>query len=429
MALKIDDRFIKKFVEVKELEKIQPEIAAADQLLRNKNGEGSQYSDWLDWANQLNDSQLDAINQAAKKIQDQSQVLVVIGIGGSYLGARAVIEFINGLYPDNQKTEILFAGNSLSGAYYQELINHIGDRDFSLNVISKSGTTTEPAIGYRIFHQLLEKKYGDQADQRIYVTTDENNGTLRDLVNQKNFQSFVIPDGIGGRFSVLTAVGLLPIATAGININQLIEGAKQATNELISSDINQNAAAKYAAYRNILFRRNFDIEIFANFEPSLNYLSEWWKQLMGESEGKDKTGIFPASVNFTTDLHSMGQYIQDGRRNLFETVIKVNQMNQDIKVPLSDNNDDQLEYLQGRSLTEINNTAIEGVLMAHNDGGVPALIVEIDQQNSFELGYLIYFFELSVALSGYVNGINPFNQEGVEDYKKNMFKVLGKPGY
>lgn len=429
MTVRIDERFIQKFVKPEQLLNMQAEIDAADQQLRQKSGKGSQYTEWLEWANQLSDNDLKKINQAAKKIQEQSQVLVVIGIGGSYLGARAVIEFLNGLYPIDQKTEVLFAGNSLSGAYYQELIRYIGDRDFSINVISKSGTTTEPAIGYRIFKELLDKKYGDQSDQRIYMTTDESKGTLRDLATQKNYQSFVVPDGIGGRFSVLTAVGLLPIATAGIDINQLMNGAKQATNQLVSSDINQNMAARYAAYRNLLFRADFDIEIFANFEPSIDYLSEWWKQLMGESEGKDKTGIFPTSVSFTTDLHSMGQYIQDGRRNLFETVIKVNQMNDDLKVPLSDNNDDQLEYLQGRSLTEINNTAIEGVLIAHNDGGVPALIIEIDKQDPFDLGYLIYFFELSVALSGYLNGINPFDQEGVEDYKKNMFSVLGKPGY
>ena len=429
MTVKIDERFIKQFVEAKDLENIQPEINAADKLLRERSGKGGDFTDWLDWANTLDASQLEKINQAANEIQEQSQVLVVIGVGGSYLGARAVIEFINGQYAINQKTEVLYAGNSMSGAYYQDLIDYIGDRDFSLNVISKSGTTTEPAIGFRIFKELLEKKYGDQSSQRIYMTTDEAVGTLRDLATQNNYRSFVVPDGIGGRFSVLTAVGLLPIAVAGINISKLIEGSKQATNELTSSDVKQNIAARYAAYRNILFRRDFDIEVFANFEPSLDYLSEWWKQLMGESEGKDKTGIFPASVSFTTDLHSMGQYIQDGRRNLFETVIKVNQMNQDTTVPNSDNNDDQLEYLQGRSLTEINNTAIDGVLMAHNDGGVPALIVEIDKQDPFDLGYLIYFFELSVALSGYVNGINPFNQDGVEDYKKNMFKVLGKPGY
>jgi glucose-6-phosphate isomerase len=363
-------------------------------------------------------------------------VLVVIGIGGSYLGARAAIEFLrhgfyNNLPKEVRKTpEIYYAGNSISGTYLQGLLDVVGDRDFSVNIISKSGTTTEPAIAFRVFKEKLEKKYGKEgAAKRIYATTDKARGALKNLATEEGYETFVVPDDVGGRFSVLTAVGLLPIAVSGADIDKLMEGAAAGRKLALEQDFDSNDAMQYAAIRNILLRKGKSVEVLANYEPSCHYVSEWWKQLYGESEGKDQKGIFPASVDLTTDLHSMGQFIQDGARLMFETVLNVEQSREEIVLNEEPVDLDGLNYLAGKNMDFVNKSAMNGTILAHTDGNVPNLMIKVPEQNEFYLGELFYFFEFGVGVSGYILGVNPFNQPGVESYKKNMFALLGKPGY
>ena len=373
------------------------------------------------------------IKKAAKKIQNDSDVLICIGIGGSYLGAQAAIEFLNSNFygkADSDMPTVVFCGNSLSGSYLYDLIEWLGDKDFSINVISKSGTTTEPSVAFRIFKDKLIKKYGkEEAAKRIYATTDRQKGALKTEADAEGYEEFVVPDDIGGRYSVLTAVGLLPIAAAGADIDELMKGAADARADYTDTDLSKATPYQYAALRNILYRKGYTTEIVENYEPSLRMFGEWCKQLMGESEGKDNKGIWPSSANFTTDLHSLGQYIQEGLRNLFETVIRVENPRHDVKIPGDEKNLDQLNFLEGKSLNYVNDRAYEGVVLAHTDGGVPVMTVNIPDQSEHTLGYMIYFFELAIAISGYLNGINPFNQPGVEEYKRNMFGLLNKPGY
>ncbi|MDK9678936.1 glucose-6-phosphate isomerase [Weissella cibaria] len=433
--LKFKTQYVEKFITSTEVSLMQPMVMVADELLRKGTGAGAAYTDWLHLPTEYDKDEFERIQAAAKKIQSDSKVLVVIGIGGSYLGARAAIDFLNEYFnnylPDDQRDfpQVLFAGNSIEPAYLNSLIKVIGARDFSVNVISKSGTTTEPAIAFRVFKQMLEEKYGvEGARERIYATTDAKRGALKTLADTEGYEEFVVPDGVGGRFSVLTAVGLLPIATAGGDIEQLMAGAAAGESEYADADLAKNPAYQYAAYRNILYRKGYTTELLINYDPTLVQFGEWWKQLQGESEGKDGKGIFPANGNFSTDLHSFGQYIQDGRRNLFETLFRVTDPVTDVVIPEMDA-DDGLGYLQGKKMSYVNRTASEGTLLAHVDGGVPNMIVELDKQNEFALGQAIYFFEVAVAISGYLNGINPFDQPGVEAYKRNMFGLLGKPGY
>jgi glucose-6-phosphate isomerase len=434
--IKFDYSNVSNFVGAHELGQMQSMVNSANDELRNGSGVGSEYTDWIDLPTEYDKAEFERIKAAAKKIQSNSDVLVVIGIGGSYLGARAAIDFLHEYFynylPDSQREfpQILFAGNSISPAYLNDLIKVVGDRDFSVNVISKSGTTTEPAIAFRVFKELLEKKYGaEEAKSRIYATTDAKRGALKTEANAEGYESFIVPDGVGGRFSVLTAVGLLPIAASGADIDALMAGAAQAEVDYADPDLETNGAYQYAAMRNILYRKGYTTELLINWEPTLQYFSEWWKQLQGESEGKDQKGIYPSSANFSTDLHSLGQYIQEGQRNLMETVLKVATPVSDIVIPSAEADLDGLGYLQGKDMSYVNDTAMQGVVLAHVDGGVPNMIVEIEKQDEFSLGYLIYFFEIAVGISGYLNGINPFDQPGVEAYKSNMFALLGKPGY
>lgn len=402
---------------------------------RNANAEG-EFLGWVELPTNFDKEEFERIKKAATKIQNDSDVLIVIGIGGSYLGARAVIEaltnsFYNMQSKNKRKTpQILYVGNNISPVYINDLLDLIENKDVSVNVISKSGTTTEPAIAFRIFREVLETKYGaKEARERIYVTTDKEKGALKTLANKEKYETFVIPDNVGGRFSVLTAVGLLPIATAGINIEELMMGAKLAQDKYNDPEIKYNDCYKYALVRNLLYKSGKTIEILANYEPKLHYFTEWWKQLYGESEGKDKKGIFPAGVDLTTDLHSMGQYIQDGERNLMETVLKINNNSSEITIQPDDQNLDGLNYLAGKELGYVNSKAMEGTIQAHVNGNVPNMLIEIEKLDAENIGELIYFFEKAVAISGYLLGVNPFNQPGVEEYKKNMFRLLEKPGY
>ena len=391
---------------------------------------------WLELPTNYDKKEFTRIKKAAKKINKESDILVVIGIGGSYLGARAVIEsltstFNNMLTEEQRKyTQVLYVGNNLSPNYINELIEYLEDKDFSVNVISKSGTTTEPAVAFRIFREILENKYGiEEARSRIYVTTDKERGALKVLADNEGYEKFIIPDNVGGRYSVLTAVGLLPIATAGINIDKLMEGAQDAQERYDDSSLKYNECYKYAVARNILYNSNKNIEILVNYEPKMHYFTEWWKQLYGESEGKEGKGIFPAGVDFTTDLHSMGQYIQEGRRNLFETVISIENSKFDITINKDEDNLDGLNYLSGKTLDYVNKKAMEGTIEAHVSGNVPNVLIKVERLDEKNVGELIYFFEKACAISGMILGVNPFNQPGVEEYKKNMFKLLNKPGY
>lgn len=391
---------------------------------------------WINLPTEYDKDEFARIKKAAKKIKKESDILVVIGIGGSYLGARAVIESLTSSFynmlPNKQRKhpQILYVGNNLSPNYINELIEYIGDKDFSINVISKSGTTTEPAIAFRIFREILENKYGiDEARSRIYATTDKEKGALKTLAQNEGYEQFVVPNNIGGRYSVLTAVGLLPIAVAGIDIDKLMLGAKNAQERYDDPNIKYNECYKYAVVRNILYQLYKNIEILVNYEPKMHYFTEWWKQLYGESEGKEQKGIFPAGVDFTTDLHSMGQYIQEGRRNLFETVISIKNPNSDITINPDDDNLDGLNYLAGKGLDYVNKKAMEGTIKAHVTGDVPNIVIELEKLDEENIGELIYFFEKACAMSGSILGVNPFNQPGVEEYKKNMFKLLEKPGY
>ena len=424
------------FVQDHEMEYMSELAAQAKDKLLAKTGAGNDFLGWIDLPVDYDKEEFDRILKASEKIKSDSEVLVVIGIGGSYLGARAAIEFLghsfaNEVSRDIRKApEIYFAGNSISSTYLKDLIDVIGDRDFSVNVISKSGTTTEPAIAFRVFKELLEKKYGKEgAAGRIYATTDKARGALKNLATEEGYETFVVPDDIGGRFSVLTAVGLLPIAASGADITKLMEGAAAARKDAIEKDFAENDAMKYAAIRNILLRKGKVVEVLANYEPGLHYVSEWWKQLYGESEGKEQKGIFPASVDLTTDLHSMGQFIQDGNRIMFETVMNVENSREEIIINEEPADLDGLNYLAGKNMDFVNKSAMNGTILAHTDGNVPNLRVNIPAQDEYSLGQLFYFFEFACGVSGYLLGVNPFNQPGVESYKKNMFALLGKPGY
>lgn len=408
----------------------------AKDVLVSKNGAGNDFLGWINLPVDYDKEEFSRIEKAAEKIKKDSDVLIVIGIGGSYLGARAAIEFLrhgfyNSLPKEKRGTpEIYYVGNSISSTYLQGVIDVIGDRDFSVNVISKSGTTTEPAIAFRIFKKMLEDKYGqEEAAKRIYATTDKARGALKDLATKEGYESFVVPDDVGGRFSVLTAVGLLPIAVSGADITALMDGAASGRELALNEKFEDNEAMKYAAIRNILLRKGKSVEVLANYEPALHYIGEWWKQLYGESEGKDQKGIFPAAVDFTTDLHSMGQFIQDGARIMFETVMNVEEARETITIEKEAEDLDGLNYLAGKTMDFVNKSAMNGTILAHTDGNVPNLMIKIPKMDEFHLGQLFYFFEFACGVSGYILGVNPFNQPGVESYKKNMFALLGKPGY
>ena len=427
----------KDFIRAEEVQNMAVQVAAAKEVLVSKSGAGNDYLGWIDLPVDYDKEEFARIKKAAAKIQSDSEVLVVLGIGGSYLGARAAISFLSSnFYNESSKEdrggtpEIYFAGNSISASYLNDLVKVIGDRDFSINVISKSGTTTETSIAFRLFRDMIEKKYGkEEAAKRIYATTDKARGALKTLSDAEGYETFVVPDDVGGRFSVLTAVGLLPIAVSGADIDALMKGAAEGRKAALELPYEENDALLYAAVRNILLRKGKSVEILANYEPSLHYTSEWWKQLYGESEGKDKRGLFPASVDLTTDLHSMGQFIQDGSRIMFETVLNVETAESDITIGTDAENLDGLNFLQGKTVNFANKAAMNGTILAHTDGQVPNLVVNIPAQTEEYLGQLFYFFEFACGVSGYLLGVNPFNQPGVESYKKNMFALLGKPGY
>ena len=424
------------FISKDEITSMKKLVLDAKETLVSKNGAGNDFLGWIDLPVDYDKDEFNRIKSAAEKIKSDSDVLLVIGIGGSYLGARAAIEFLrhnfyNMVDKSVRKTpEIYFVGNNISSTYVKHLMDVIGDRDFSINIISKSGTTTEPAIAFRVFKKMLEAKYGKkEAAKRIYATTDKAKGALKNLATEEGYESFVVPDDIGGRFSVLTAVGLLPIAVSGADLDKLMEGAASGRKHALEADFEENDALLYAAMRNILLRKGKNVEIVANYEPSLHYVSEWWKQLFGESEGKDQKGIFPAAVDLTTDLHSMGQCIQDGARIMFETVINVETPQCEITIEEEPVDLDGLNYLAGKTMDFVNKSAMNGTILAHTDGNVPNLMVKVPEQNEFYLGELFYFFEFACGVSGYLLGVNPFNQPGVESYKRNMFALLGKPGY
>ena len=424
------------FIQEHEMEYMSELAAQAKDKLVAKTGAGNDFLGWIDLPVDYDKEEFARIKKAAEQIRSDSEVLLVIGIGGSYLGARAAIDFLGHSFANvvskelRKSPEIYYVGNSISSTYLKDLLDVVGDRDFSINMISKSGTTTEPAIAFRVFKEILENKYGKEgAAKRIYATTDKARGALKNLATEEGYESFVVPDDVGGRFSVLTAVGLLPIAVSGADIDKLMEGAQAGRKEALENDFKDNGALQYAAVRNILLRKGKAIEVLANYEPSLHYVSEWWKQLYGESEGKDQRGIFPASVDLTTDLHSMGQFIQDGNRILFETVLNVETSREELIINEEPVDLDGLNYLAGKTVDFINKSAMNGTILAHTDGNVPNLMVTVPQQNEFYLGQLFYFFEFACGVSGYLLGVNPFNQPGVESYKKNMFALLGKPGY
>ncbi len=433
MKLQISNKFLKGFVSEWEVENLNSQAIAALNLVKSGEGAGSDFLGWYDLPVNYDKDEFKRIKAAAKKIQNNSDVLVVIGIGGSYLGARAAIEFIKSpLYNELKKNtpDIYFAGNNISTTALTELLSICEGRNVSVNVISKSGTTTEPAIAFRVFKSLLIDKYGEEgAKEHIFVTTDKCRGTLKEFSDAAGYETFVVPDDVGGRYSVLTAVGLLPIAVAGIDIDEMMLGAQEAKARFSSDNILENEALQYAIYRNALLRKGKNTEILVGYEPYMLMLNEWCKQLYGESEGKDGKGIFPASVIFSTDLHSLGQYIQDGQRNLFETVINVNDPGAKFIIPNDKSNVDGLNFISGKELDYVNKTAMLATLIAHNDGGVPNILIDLEDRSAGAFGYLVYFFELACAVSGYMLGVNPFNQPGVEAYKKNMFALLGKPGY
>ncbi|SFC43944.1 glucose-6-phosphate isomerase [Clostridium uliginosum] len=424
------------FIKEYELDYMEGMVKDSHDRLHNKTGQGKDFLGWIDLPVDYDKEEFARIKKAAEKIKSDSDVLIVIGIGGSYLGARAAVEmltsnFHNILDNDKRKTpKVFYAGNNISSTYMAELLEVIEGKDVSVNVISKSGTTTEPAIAFRVFKAYLEKKYGvDEARKRIYATTDKARGALKSLADTEGYETFTIPDDVGGRFTVLTPVGLLPIAAAGIDIDEMMQGAADAREAYSNPSLKENDCYKYAATRNILYNKGKAIEVLVNYEPSLHYFNEWWKQLYGESEGKDNKGLFPAAVDFSTDLHSMGQYIQDGRRNLFETVVNVEKARKEITIDFSEGDLDGLNFLAGKTMDFVNNKAFQGTLLAHNDGGVPNMVVNVPELSPYYFGHMVYFFEKACGISGYLLGINPFDQPGVEAYKKNMFALLGKPGY
>ena len=434
MAITLKTNGLDPFVREGELDKMKPFADVAVDLLNTGKGAGNDFIGWVDLPVNYDKEEFARIKAAAKKIQSNSEVLVVIGIGGSYLGGRAALDFINGNNYNAKKhpglPDIYFVGNSISSDYLSDIIEMIGDRDFSVNVISKSGTTTEPAIAFRIFKKMVEDKYGKEgAKERIFATTDRTRGALKNLCDKEGYETFVITDDIGGRFSVLTPVGLLLMAAAGIDIDAVMKGAADARADFDNKDVDNNPCLKYAVMRNILLRKGKTTEILANYEPSLTMFGEWYKQLYAESEGKDQKGSFPVSANFSTDLHSIGQFIQDGNRNLFETVLWIRNAKKDITIETDPENVDGLNFLAGKTIQEVNSKAYAGTFLAHVDGGVPTMVIEFDKADAYNFGYIVYFFEKALAISGYLLGVNPFDQPGVEAYKKNMFALLGKPGY
>jgi len=430
MAVKVNSAYLKNFIKEDELSHLNRAVREAHNALHSGLGAGSDFLGWLTLPTDYDKDEFARIKKAAAKIRSNSDVVLVLGIGGSYLGARAVIEALKGsLYNSHSSPKIFFAGNSISPSYMNEVISLINENDFSVIVVSKSGTTTETALAFRVFKELVEKRYGDKAKERIFAVTDKVRGTLKALSDQNGYETFVIPDNVGGRYSVLTAVGLLPIAVAGCDIDALMKGAKQAQDNYADPDINKNDCNKYAALRNIFARKGKAVELLASYENSFTMMGEWFKQLYGESEGKDGKGLFPASATFSTDLHSLGQYIQDGSNIMFETVVKFNKTADDFYLKEDSENADGLNFLSGRNMSAVSNEAFRGTLLAHTEGGVPNIILEVPELNEYELGYLIYFFEKACAISGYMLGVNPFDQPGVEAYKKNMFALLGKPGY
>ncbi len=432
MAVTLNAKYLEPFVHEGELQAILPQVEAAHRTIHEKSGPGNDFLGWLDLPVNYDREEFDRILKAAQKIRSNSQVLVVIGIGGSYLGARAAIELLHSQLYNNlgDGPQIYFAGNSISPTYLNQVIRLCEGKDFSINVISKSGTTTEPALAFRIFRDLAIKKYGREgAKERIFCTTDKAKGTLKQLADEEGYETFVIPDDVGGRYSVLTAVGLLPIAVSGSDIGKLMEGAAKAREDLSVCDLDKNDCYRYAALRNILYRKGKAIEILVSYEPAFSMMAEWYKQLFGESEGKDNKGIYPSSAIFSTDLHSMGQFIQEGSRILFETVVDIAAPQQDLYIQPDPNNFDGLNFLSDQNMSVVNRKAMQGTILAHTEGGVPNMVLQLPAINEEELGYLIYFFEKACALSGYLLAVNPFNQPGVESYKKNMFALLGKPGY
>ena len=433
---KISFDYSNSFIKYHEIEHMKPLIYACHELLHSNEGAGSDFTGWINLPSNYDKEEFQKIKESSKRIRENSDVFIAIGIGGSYLGARACIEalnhnFYNVLPKDKRKgPEIYYVGNNISSSYILDLFDILEDKDISINVISKSGTTTEPALAFRLFKEYMETKYGkEKAKERIYVTTDKSKGALRKLTEKEGYTSFVIPDDVGGRYSIFTPVGLLPIAVSGIDIDRLMEGALQAKDEYSIDNLDENICYQYAIARNVLYNKGKDIEILVNYESYLHYFSEWWKQLFGESEGKDGKGIYPASVDFTTDLHSLGQLIQDGKRNMFETNINIEKPKKDMKIKEDEDNLDGLNFLGGKTIDFVNKKAFEGTLMAHTSGGVPNLVINIPEMNEYYFGNLIYFFEKACAISGYLLGVNPFNQPGVEEYKRNMFKLLGKLGY
>ena len=433
MGLVFNSDYAKDFLRENDLAGLKPQVLAAHELVENKTGLGNDFLVWVDLPVNYDKEEFDRIKAAADKIRKDTDVLVVIGIGGSYLGARAAIEFLKGQYYNTLRgdaPEIYFAGNSISGSYLSDLIKICEGKRVSVNIISKSGTTTEPAVAFRVFRKMLEERYGEkEAASRIYCTTDKARGTLKQLADEKGYECFVIPDDVGGRFSVLTAVGLLPIAAAGADIDKLMKGAAEARKDYSVAELENNPCYTYAALRNAFYRKGKSVELLVSYEPRFAMMSEWFKQLFGESEGKDNKGIFPASVIFSTDLHSMGQFIQDGSRIMFETVVNIKDNGSDVVIETESSNGDGLNFLAGKPMSFVNRKAFEGTVLAHTDGGVPNFVIEIDKADEENLGRLIYFFEKACAISGYMLGVNPFDQPGVESYKKNMFALLGKPGY
>lgn len=436
MKLKLETKYTENFIKKHEYDQLRPFVELSNQILENKSGAGNDFLGWVDLPKNYDKEEFVRIQKAAEKIKNDSEILIVIGIGGSYLGAKAAIEFLSNTFYNNQDKsvrkgpQIFFAGTNMSPVYLKHLLDLVGDKDFSINVISKSGTTTEPAIAFRVFKEKLEKKYGKkEAAKRIYATTDKVKGALKNLSTSEGYETFVVPDNVGGRFSVLTAVGLLPIAVAGINIQELMDGAAAAMEDYSNKNFYENDAMIYAATRHILYNKGKNIEILTNYEPRLHFIAEWWKQLFAESEGKDGKGIYPTSADFSTDLHSIGQSIQEARRTMFETVLLIDKPEEDILINKEEVDLDGLNYISGKTLDYVNKQAAKGVILAHVTGNVPNLVISIPEATPFNLGYLFYFFEKAVAIGGYMLGINPFDQPGVEEYKKNMFALLEKPGY
>ena len=434
MTLSLNSKFLGNSVTNEDLKNISSDIYKAQATLKACDGDGNDFLGWVDLPENYDKEEFARIKNAAIKIQNSCDIFIVIGIGGSYLGARAAIEFVKSpLYnniPNKKTPDIYFAGNSISASALNDLLKICEGKDICINVVSKSGTTTEPAVAFRVFRSLLEEKYGKEgAKNRIFSTTDKEKGTLKKFSDENGYETFVVPDDVGGRFSVLTAVGLLPIAVAGVDIDAMMKGAQDARKAYANDDIDNNDCLKYVAIRNVLYRKNKSVEILAAYEPAAQMLCEWWKQLFGESEGKDLKGIFPSSVIFSTDLHSLGQFIQDGSRIMFETVLDIKNSNDKLPIPFDDANVDKLNFLAGKDLDYVNHTAMLGTLFAHSDGNVPNIVLELEDRSEYSFGYLVYFFELACAISGYTLGVNPFNQPGVESYKKNMFALLGKEGY